>query len=54
MAHARSEVGSDRDHDGVTTYRLALGGSVDELLTEGLPVLIRGGLLDYDLTVVVR
>lgn len=34
-------------------YSSALGGSVDELLTEVLPVTVVGGVLDNDLLVVV-
>lgn len=34
-------------------YSSALGGSVDELLTEVLPVAVVGGVLDNDLLVVV-
>ena len=35
-------------------YRFALGGSVDELLAEVLPVLVGGRLLNDNLLVVVR
>jgi hypothetical protein len=35
------------------TYALALGGGVDQLLAERLPVAVGRGLLDDDLTVVV-
>ena len=35
------------------TYRLALGGSAVELLTEVVPILIVGSLLDNNLLVVV-
>ena len=34
-------------------YRSALGGGVDELLTELFPVLVLGGVLDNNLLVVV-
>lgn len=37
----------------VATYGLALGGGVDQLLAERLPVAVGRGLLDDDLTVVV-
>lgn len=36
------------------TYRLALGGGVDELLAEVLPVLVVRGLVNDDLLGVVR
>lgn len=36
------------------TYALGLGGGVDELAAEVLPVLVVRSLLDDDLTVVVR
>ena len=40
--------------DKAGTYTLALGGSIDQLLTESFPVLIARSVLDDDLTVVVR
>jgi hypothetical protein len=35
------------------TYRFALGGGIDELLPESLPVLAVGGFLDNNLLVIV-
>ena len=37
----------------IATYRFALGGCVDELLTESLPILAVRSLIDNDLLVVV-
>jgi hypothetical protein len=39
---------------GRKTHRLGLGGSIDELLAEVLPVLVGRGLLHDNLLVVVR
>ena len=40
-------------NEGRVTYALALGGGVDELLAEVLPVLVVRGLLDNDLLEII-
>ena len=45
---------SENLDSGFSTHRLALGGSVDELLTEVLPVAVTRSLLNDNLLVVVR